>query len=313
VLNGVVGKPVNSTSDGIDEDRVFYGVSANYGPIGDSLDIGTFFVQQTIAGMTDRQAIGTEMRYFENGKSLWGMLDYDISYQELGSAFLQGSWRLESGTTLNALVDRRRSPFLSTGNALIGQQLSSFSELEALFTEEEIRQLSLDRTAMSTTYTVGMSQPLTPRLQLSLDASQSVIEATPESGGVPANPKSNYLYFSANLLASSLLKEGDVSILGLRMSDSSSSRVYSINIDTRYPFGNGLRLNPRLRVDYREILTDLSTEWIYTPGLRMQYRLGRRGRVDLEGGKEIASRSAEIADLDRDSYFINLGYQLIFQ
>jgi len=66
-------------------------------------------------------------------------------------------------------------------------------------------------------------------------------------------------------------------------------------------------------VDYREILTDMSTEWIYTPGLRMQYRLGRNGRVDLEGGKQIASRNAQIADFDRDSYFINLGYQLIFQ
>jgi tetratricopeptide (TPR) repeat protein len=313
LLNAVVGKPVQSTSDGIDDDRNFYGVSANYVPTGESLDIGAFFIQQTIAGMTDRQAVGTEMRYFQNGKSLWGMLDYDISYQELGSAFLQGSWRLTSGTTLNALVDRRRSPFLSTGNALIGQQLSSFLELQALFTEEEIRQLSLDRTAISTTYTFGISQPLTPRLQLSLDASQSDIDATLESGGVPASPKSTYRYLSANLLASSLLKEGDVSILGLRMADSSSARVYSINIDSRYPFGNGFRLNPRLRVDYREILTDMSTEWIYTPGLRMQYRLGRNSRVDLEGGKQIASRSAQIADFDRDSYFINLGYQLIFQ
>ncbi|HSD69014.1 MAG TPA: SPOR domain-containing protein, partial [Woeseiaceae bacterium] len=313
LLNAVVGKPVLSTSDGIDDDRNFYGVSANYAPTGESLDIGAFFIQQTIAGMTDRQAVGTELRYFQNGKSLWGMLDYDISYQELGSAFLQGSWRLTSGTTLNALVDRRRSPFLSTGNALIGQQLSSFSELQALFTEEEIRQLSLDRTAISTTYTFGISQPLTPRLQLSLDASQSDIDATLESGGVPASPKSTHRYLSANLLASSLLKEGDVSILGLRMADSSSARVYSINIDTRYPFGNGFRLNPRLRVDYREILTDMSSEWIYTPGLRMQYRLGRSGRVDLEGGKQIASRNAQIADFDRDSYFINLGYQLIFQ
>jgi hypothetical protein len=313
LLNAVVGKPVHSTSDGIDDDRSFYGVSANYGPIGDSLNVGTFFIQQTVAGMTDRRAIGTEMRYFENGKSLWGMLDYDISYKELGSAFLQGSWRMQSGTTLNALVDRRRSPFLSTSNALIGQQLSTFSELQALFTEEEIRQLSLDRTSISTTYTIGVSQPLTPRLQLALDASQSIIDATQESGGVPANPQTTYRYYSANLLASSLLKEGDVSILGLRLSDSSSTRVYSINLDARYPFGNGFRINPRLRVDYREIMTDMSTDWIYTPGLRMQYRLGRSGRIELEGGKQIARRTAEIADLDRDSYFINLGYQLIFR
>jgi tetratricopeptide (TPR) repeat protein len=313
LLNTVVGKPVNSSSDGIDNERNFYGLSANYGPIGESLNLGTYFIQQTIDGMTDRQAIGAEMRYFQNGKSLWGMLDYDTSYNELGSIFLQGSWRLESDLTFNAVVDRRRSPFLSTGNALIGQQFESFSDLAATLTEEELRQLSLDRTAISTTYTIGFSRPLTPRLQISADASQSVIGETPESGGVPGFPQSTYRYYSANLLASSLLKEGDVSILGLRMSDSSSTRVYSINFDTRYPFDNGLRINPRLRVDYREILSDMSTEWIYTPGIRIQYRIGRRGRVELEGGKQIARRSAEIAQLDRDSYFINFGYQLIFQ
>ncbi|MDH4047670.1 MAG: SPOR domain-containing protein [Gammaproteobacteria bacterium] len=313
LLNTVVGKPVNSTSDGVDDERTFYGLSANYGPVGDGLDLGAFFVQQTVSGMTDRQAVGAEMRYFANGKSLWGMLDYDISYQELGSVFLQGSWRFESDLTLNALIDRRRSPFLSTSNALIGQQFETFTDLASTLTEEELRQLSLDRTAISTTYTLGFSRSLTPRLQLTADASQSVIDATPESGGVPGNPQSTYRYYSTSLLASSLIKEGDVSIIGLRMSDSSSTRVYSVNLDTRYPFGNGLRINPRLRVDYREILSDMSTEWIYTPGLRLQYRMGRRGRIDLEGGKQISKRSAETIDLDRDSYFINFGYQLIFQ
>ena len=313
LLNAVVGRPVYSSSDGVDDERIFYGLSANYGPIGESLELGGFFIQQDIEGITDRQAVGAEMRYFSNGKSLWGMMDYDISYQELGSMFLQGSWRFESDLTLNALFDRRRSPFLSTGNALIGQQIESFSELALLFSEEELRQLSLDRSAISTTYTLGMSIPLAPRLQLTADASQSVIEATPESGGVPANPESIYRYYSTNLLASSLIKEGDVTILGLRVSDSTSTRIYSINLDTRYPFNNGFRINPRLRVDYREILSDSSTEWIYTPGLRMQYRLGRTGRIELEGGKQIAKRSAEIAELDRDSYFVNLGYQLIFQ
>ena len=38
-------------------------------------------------------------------------------------------------------------------------------------------------------------------------------------------------------------------------------------------------------VDYREIKTDRSTQWIYTPGLRVQYRMGRRLRFELQTGR----------------------------
>ena len=87
--------------------------------------------------MTDRQAIGGEFRYFGETKSVWGMVDYDAAFGEIGSFFVQGNWRLPSRLTLTGMVDRRRSPFLSIGNALIGQKETDINVLTAIFTEEE--------------------------------------------------------------------------------------------------------------------------------------------------------------------------------
>jgi len=312
LANVVVGKPSYSASDGIDSARTFYGTSINYGPIFDSLELGMFFIQQDIEGMTDRQAVGGEFRYFGANQSIWGLVDYDIQYQELGSAFLQASWRLGSRLTLHGSLDRRHSPFLSTGNALIGQPVFEFSQLLELLPADEIKQLGFDRSPVSTTYTMGLSHSLTPKLQVNADINQTAVDATPESGGVAATNEMTYRYFSTNVVASSLLKEGDVTILGARYSDSDSARVISLTLDSRYPFGRAWRINPRLRVDRRERLADTGYEWLYTPGIRIQYRRSQKFRIELEAGKQFSKQNTDSLAEDRESFFFNLGYQAFF-
>ena len=311
-FEAVAGEPVYSTSQSDTQSRQFYGLSSNFTPFGQNLEMGVFYLQQQIDSLTDRQAIGTELRYFGETKSLWGAVHYDTAFSELSNAFLQGSWRLPGKLTLSGSIDRRRSPFLSLGNALLGQSNQDFDLLTQTMTEDEIRQIALDRSAMTSSASLGVSRPLTPRLQFSLNANLSVIDAVPENGDAPAMPETEYNYYSADLVASSLFKEGDVGILSLRYSSSDSADVYTISLDSRFPLGNAWRINPRLRVDYREITSDLSTQMIYTPGLRVQYRLGRRGRIQFEAGKRFSSREMVDSDIDQESYFINLGYQLFY-
>ena len=311
-FEGVAGQPVFSTSDSPEDSRTFYGISSTFAPFDENLDLGVFLLQQELGELTDRQAVGAELRYFGAEQSLWGIIDYDTEFSEIGSLFLQGSWRLPGNFTVTGHVDRRRSPFLSLGNALVGQQLPSFADLQLLFTEEEIRQFALDRSPEVTTYSAGMSRPFTPKLQLNLNGSLSTVDATPESGGVAATEKTEYSYFSADIVASSIFTEGDVGIIGLRYAVSDTTDVYSISLDTRFPIGRSWRINPRLRVDYREINLDQSTQWIYMPGLRLQYRLGRRMRLEFEAGKQFSVRDMGTSDLDRESYFVNAGYQFFY-
>jgi tetratricopeptide (TPR) repeat protein len=311
-FEAVAGRPVYSTARDPDDARQFQGISTTFAPFDNNLDFGLFYIQQDIDGLTDRQAIGAELRYFGDNQSLWSIVDYDIEFQELGSLFMQGSWRLPANFTVTGVVDRRRSPFLSLGNALVGQQLESFEDLRLFFTEEEIRQFALDRSAATTTYTFGLSRPFTPKLSANFNASISSIDATPGSGGVAATPESEYSYYSADIVASSLFTEGDVGIFGLRYAVSETTDVYSTTFDTRFPIGRGWRISPRLRIDYREIKTDQSTQWIYTPGLRVQYRMGRSLRFELQTGKQFSTREMARSDQDRESWFVNAGYQLFF-
>jgi tetratricopeptide (TPR) repeat protein len=311
-FEAVAGRPVYSTARDPDDSRVFRGISSTFAPFDNNLDFGLFYLEQEIDGLTDRQAVGAELRYFGDDQSLWSIVDYDVGFEELGSLFVQGSWRLPASFTITGVVDRRRSPFLSLGNALVGQQLESFEELRLFFTEAEIRQFALDRSASTTTYTFGLSRPFSPKLSMNFNASLSSIDATPESGGVAGTPDSEYSYYSADVVASSLFKEGDVGILGFRYAVSGTTDVYSTTVDTRFPVGRGWRISPRLRVDYREINTDQSTQWIYTPGLRVQYRMGRRARFELQTGKQFSTREMARSDQDRESWFVNVGYQLFY-
>lgn len=308
----VAGKPVNSVSDGVDDARTFYGLSSNVATFGEKLDLGVFLLQQDVETMTDRQAVGTEMRYFDERRSLWAMVDYDTAFDELGSLFVQGSLRLPSETTLSAVVDRRRSPFLSASNALIGQPVSDFDALLQMFTEEEIRQLALDRAAKATTLTLGVSHPVSPKLQINVNASESMLASTPDSAGISGTPESTYLYVSTDLIASSLLTEGDVSIIGVRYADSEMTQTWSLNLDARFPIGSHFRVNPRVQVSRRDIVSDGSIEWSYTPGLRLQYRKDRRFRIDVETGLLSSSRKLSTVQQDRKAWFVNLGYQFIY-
>ena len=181
-----------------------------------------------------------------------------------------------------------------------------------IYPEDELRQFSLDRSPLSTTFTLGLSHSLTPKLQINADINQTSVDATSESGGVPAMPATTYTYFSTSLVASSLFKEGDVSIFGLRYSDSDTSKVISLTLDSRFPFGRTWRVNPRLRVDRRETLADSNYEWLYTPVIRIQYRRSQRFRVDLEAGKQFVQRDSGAVNLDRESFFFNIGYQVFF-
>ena len=312
LINAVAGKPAYSTSNSVDPSRSFYGASINYGPLLKNLDLGLFYIEQTIENIRDRQAVGGEFRYFGTNQNLWGMVDYDLHFGELASAFLQGSWRFDSRLSIHAMANKRGSPFLSTGNAIIGQPVSSFAELTNIFSADELTQLGKDRSAASTNYSMGVSYPITQKLQISADAGQSTIDDTPASGGVLATPGSTYTYYSGSLLASSLLKEGDVTIFTARYSDSESSEVVSFTIDSRYPFGRTWRVNARLRVDQRQLASSPNTQWLYTPGIRIQYRRSQKIRIEFEAGKLFSRQDSDILNQDRESYFLNLGYQVFF-
>ena len=312
-VNGVGGFPVFSTTDGLKTDRYLYGISADLGTFANAWDFETFIIEQQNDGILDRRAIGGEARYFDPVRSLLTFVDYDISYDSLNTLILLGTWILPDRTTINASFDYRNSPILTTTNAIQGQTLPNLADLLDTLTEDQLRQLAEDRTADLTTVTLGASHPFTEQWQISGDVTVSRLSGTDASGGVEAIPGTgNEYFYNIQFIGSNLIKTGDISVLGLRYSDTSTAEISTLTLDTRYPIQTVWRVNPRFRVDYRDNSTSNSTQWIASPSLRIDYRWRKRYRFEIEGGGEWSTEDLPNDSEDASSYFFSLGYRVDF-
>ncbi|MCX7053614.1 MAG: SPOR domain-containing protein [Proteobacteria bacterium] len=311
-VNGFFGFPVDSTREGPDSERKFVGVSADVGTLANAWDLSFYAIDQQYSGVTDRQAVGTEVRYFRPGITVVGLADFDVHYSTLNTMLLLGTFALPARWTLNLNLDHRKSPGLSTRNAMIGQPVRRFDELFGLYTPQQIEQFALDRTAESKMYSAGVSRPFGERWQWSLDASAMTLGSTPESGGVPATPSSGTdTAVSTQVLGYGLFGRGDVTSLGLQYQTGESAQMLSLGIGTQLPIGERWRVGPRLRLDQRKLEIDRSTSLVYSPALRAELR-GKHLTFEVEGGAEIGSRDMGATSEDASRYYFSLGYRYDF-
>lgn len=313
-INLVGGYPVASSSDTeIDNTRPLYGISFDLGTYADRWDFNTFYISQEVDGIIDREAVGGEVRFFQPNFSFFGLIDYDISYDQMNTFLFNANWAMNKKTTINFSTDMRQSPILTTSNALQSQTAETIDELLQSFTETEIRQLALDRTASSRSYTLGITHSFNTKLQVSADTTMAKISGTPSSGGVIGYDGTGYDYFySLQFIGNSLIKEGDIAIIGLRYSDTSTSRTYSVNINTRYPITRNLRINPRFLIDYRTTKENDNELLKFRPLVRLEYRWKRYYNFEIEGGLEFSTDKTSSTTDDRRGYFLTLGYRIDF-
>ena len=312
-LHLVAGYPVNSSRNGLETSKRFYGANIDLKPFGKNWGLNAFAIQQTVDGLIDRRAIGGEVRYFVPGRSFFTLGDYDLLYDELNTLLFLGHWTFPDNTTVNLSLDYRKSPILSTSNALQSQMAESLEVLLNTFDASEIQQLAQDRTATSRLATLGVSRPLMENLQINGDLTISNFSSTPASGGVEATPATGNDYsLNVQLVRSNWLKTGDIHILGTRFSDTSSSSTSTVSLNSRYPVNPKLRINPRFRIDLRDNVSDGSSQTTYKPSLRMTYKLKRRFRVEANMGGEWSNKNLTDDTNKTQSWFVNVGYRLDF-
>lgn len=311
-LNAALGFPVESTREAPQHDRRFAGISAEFGPFRDQLDFGAFVVTQQLAGVTDRQGVGVEARYFVPGRTLLAMVDYDVHYQGFNSAVVTGSLQLPARWNVSFSADHRRAPVLTTRNALIGQPVATLDALLALFSPNEIEQLARDRTPLSDLFSVSVSRPLGERFEFSFEAYGSRFGETVASGNVAATPASGLeKFFQLQLSANNLAHANDLWVFSGRYQDGALATVESLSLATRLPVGGAWRLGPRLRVDRRESLIDSAIETVYVPTLRLDYQRGRAW-LECEAGAEFGKRQLVTDDESSRRYYFGLGYHISF-
>lgn len=313
-FNVVAGSPVERRSDlPYANDSLFYGVSADIGPVLGGFDTTLYAIEQQTDDLLDRQAIGTELRYTDDTTSVFGLIDYDIHYNEVNMAITTASWTAPDKSTVTASADYRKSPFLLTQNALQGQAVGSLADMLTFLSEEEIDQLADDRSATARTFSVSYSKPINEMFQVTLDATLANISASPASGGVDEVPATgNDYYYSALLLANSVLRENDAFTLGLRYADRQSSDTYAIDVSSRYPVTSALRVSPTLRLSYRDGETTDFTEWSVLPSLRVNYAWMEDVGLELEAGARYTERQEGTTTSEDLEYFFLVGYHYDF-
>ncbi len=310
-FNAVVGRPAD-INDSSDSNRLLYGVSADGGTFARHWDVNAYLIRQTADGMVDREAVGGELRYIRDRQSHLLLLDYDLAYRTLNDALFDAHWFRPDGATFNASLAYRAAPLLVTENALIGQGASSVAELLQRFSEDEVRQLARDRTARLSSFSLSASRPYRDRWQLSADFNLSRLSGTPASGGVSAVPSNGneYLY-SLQATGSDLFRKGDITTFMLRYNDLAAVDILSLDVNSRFPVDDRLRVEPRLGIDYRRGSSTTVDSLSLRPNLRADYRWRRHIGFDAELGfvwtDELGAGSGSSLDIA-----FELGYRIDF-
>lgn len=308
-VNVVAGSPVDKVAP--KSDRTFYGASVDLGGVGTGLSTNLYYLHQDIDGITDREAIGTEVRYFHNGASVFGLVDYETSYKELNIFLLQGNWISTAGTVYNVLLDYRKSPPLQTSNALIGETAGSIEELLATQSEDQIRSDARAKTATSKVAAAGVLHPLSTRWQVGADLTVTNTSGTPAAGSQPASASTGNIYtYAGKLIGTGLVTTSDVGVASVAHTTGNAYDANSITITHRVPFG-------RLRVDvllkhYEQDNSNGTSLTRITPGVKFDYQWRRSVALEFEYNQERTTTSGVSTDETSVRDFFLLGYRWDF-
>jgi len=297
-LGLAAGAPIQTYAAKFSGARDFANLSAELLGVVPGLDVSTFLYEANAGGTLDARQVGIESRYYKDGHSLVAQLDYDINYKVLNSATVLASWALPARWTLTGIADHRKTPFVETYDALIGQPTTSLSGLIQTLGLDAVRALAEDRGASTDTVTLGLQHPVGERLQWGIDSSFARIGGTRASGGVPAVPSSgSAIALSTELIGGGWMVDRDMNTVGLSFTSRAGTKVESAFFNSRYPIGDSMRFGPRLQVSYttgNDPNTGTSAGWSASPSLLADWHF-KHGVIQAETGYERANYQASLA------------------
>jgi tetratricopeptide (TPR) repeat protein len=293
----VGGAPASSRYDvPFKNERYFYGAGIGLGPFFGGFETTLYAIEQRDRWLVDRQAIGADFRYIDPSKFAFGNVDYDIHFQRLNAAIFSGSWTLFDKSTIYGGADYRRTPYLSTWNALINQPFATLYDILKSQTEtsQQLQQIAIDQTPIYKSAMLGFSHPLSDKLQVAADATivnltQPIAQTWPNSPLLATLPAGSEYYYSVQLIGANIFKDGDMYIGALRYAQLPGSKQYVLDLNTRYPLTNDWLLSPRLRLGYEIDNGTGLKQYTLLPSFLVDYQLTRDLNFEFEVGAEWTS------------------------
>jgi len=311
--------------------RYFYGVNVDIGPVAKAWSGNAYFINQMVNGVVDRRAVGTELRYAENGKNAFGLVDYDMSYNVLNVAMLNGTWVTE-GTTFTFLADHRRTPYLQTTNALFGTpnaQLDHINPANADLLREQAKAV----TATSNLFLVGVLHAVSKDWQIGGDVRLNRISGTGQTNCLVILPGTSTLFLNPNATSDAACS---------LQAQPGSGNIYTYTaqaIGANFPFENTTfvanasyitspaydgqslslntlaRLTPQWQFDTFVLLyhqkDNLNVDlYRVTPTIRLDYRFFNSWTLEGSGGveKTLSTSPSQKDSTTREFFFLGLRW-----
>jgi tetratricopeptide (TPR) repeat protein len=309
-VNVVAGEPVDWWS--IDSRRYFYGFSVDAGTFAEHWSSSLYTIKQMVDGVVDRQAVGTEIRYFDPRKSVYTLLDYDTAFKTINTALVQANWTVGTATVFNLLADHRKSPALQLTNALIGESTTSIDTLLQTRSYDELKQQARDLTATSDLYLLGVTHPLSTKWQVGGNVQQWRISATQGSATQPPTPDTGNVHmYTLQAIATGFFARRDITVASISLIDAPNYNGDSASITNRARITDKWTLDTALRW-YRQ-QDNLGTRLDrITPTFRAGYQWSDRVTFEAEIGIENSTtQTATTDDVSRRRYW-SLGYRWDF-
>lgn len=272
-----------------------------------------YFTDQTSEGITNRRAVGAELRYSGERYSMYSLLDYDVNFKMLNAVSLQGSFQAPGQTTITVLLDSRKAPSLQLTNALISAGQTSLKTLLETQSMAQVREAALATTADARQGLISVSRPLNERWQMGVDLRYSQIGALPAVGNFEATPATGAQWgMTGQLTGSNLYSPRDISAFSASVMNTPQYTGAQISYNNLTGLnGNDLTLEPSIRL-YSQHSSDGLSLLRVTPGMRVSYRVSRRASLL---GESIVERSTTDGPTGHDttsSVFFYLGYRYEF-
>jgi len=328
-VNGVWGYPVDIINKRtIQTNKPMVGIGVDFSGFLKGWDASPYYIEQSVDGITDRQAVGVDVRYFEEKLNVFSTLDYDVAFNDVNIFSVQGQYFYSKPTAISFYYDYRANPLLETSNAVLqlGQDVSIKDLLEGTktntsYSESQLRDIAADRTGHSSIVTLGVTQVLSPNHQLSADVSRAelttklAITADPAIDNILATPASTDVTrqwdTSVQLVSNKIFNQKDSLINSWRYLYSDQLYETSYSLAYRLPHGLLYTFEPRVAFFYRK--NDVGEVLFRTiPGLRVNYRSSQNFRLYMELNFELGYFSGNTHQEDYRSGGYYFGYNWVF-
>lgn len=308
------GYPVDiSDKNRVQKEKLFYGANVEFSDYWRNWNIAPYYLTQDIDGITDREVIGTEVRYFSNKGNFFSIIDYDIHYDDLNIFMFRGQLNVTNKSILLATADYRKNPLLETSNALIGDTSNgSIEELLNSLTPEEVYQRAYDRTGDSSTYSLGFTHNFTRDVQLNADATYSTQNfKLINLDSTTTEEQDDQTYYYAQLMINRLFNVRDSMIFNLRHTDTTLYYENLFSISHRYPHSQRFILQSQLFLSQRDNDFGETLQRI-RPALKMDFRTNYSVHYLLDISYEWWMYGGTTINDDYERLYINVGYRWLF-